>query len=172
MTLLIPLGLLGLLSIAGLILIYIIKPNYQQKYISSTYVWALSLKLKKKRLPVSKLRNLLLILCQILFLVMCALALAQPAIITRAAVQEREIIAVIDSSASMRAATEGETRYERAIKQVAALSDEVFSVNGYVSVIVAGDTASVLAQRVRSDMRGSLADDLQQLIDENNIKYV
>ena len=55
MTLLIPLGLLGLLSIAGLILIYIIKPNYQQKYISSTYVWALSLKLKKKRLPVSKL---------------------------------------------------------------------------------------------------------------------
>lgn len=171
MTLLIPLGLLGLLSIAGLILIYIIKPNYQQKYISSTYVWALSLKLKKKRLPVSKLRNLLLILCQILFLVMCALALAQPAIITRAAVQEREIIAVIDSSASMRAATEGETRYERAIKQVAALSDEVFSVNGYVSVIVAGDTASVLAQRVRSDMRGSLTDDLQQLIDENSCSY-
>ena len=59
MTLLIPLGLLGLLAIAALILIYIIKPNYQQKFISSTYVWKLSLKLKRKKLPLNRLRNIL-----------------------------------------------------------------------------------------------------------------
>ena len=66
MKILTPLGLLGLLGILVLILIYIIKPNYQQKYISSTYVWKLSLKYKKKRIPTSRLRDLLLILCQIL----------------------------------------------------------------------------------------------------------
>lgn len=51
MSLLVPLGLLGLLGIAALILIYILKPNYQQKIISSTYVWKLSLRYRKKKIP-------------------------------------------------------------------------------------------------------------------------
>ena len=47
---LIPLGLLGLLGIVALILIYIIKPNFQQKLLSSTFLWRLSLKFKKKKM--------------------------------------------------------------------------------------------------------------------------
>ena len=171
MTLLIPLGLLGLLSIAGLILIYIIKPNYQQKYISSTYVWALSLKLKKKRLPVSKLRNLLLILCQILFLVMCALALAQPAILTRAAITEREVIAIIDCSASMRASTDGQTRFQRAVNEVDALSGEVFNAGGYVSIFLASNVPSVIAQRATAESRGSVESSLESLRTEDSCSY-
>ena len=65
MTLLLPLGLLGLLSLAVLILIYVIRPNYQNKLVSTTYVWKLSMKYRKKRLPISKLRNLLILLCQL-----------------------------------------------------------------------------------------------------------
>ena len=171
MTLLIPLGLLGLLSIAGLILIYIIKPNYQQKYISSTYVWALSLKLKKKRLPVSKLRNLLLILCQILFLVMCALALAQPALITRAAITEREVIAIIDSSASMRTTFEDETRFQRAVGRVVDLANDVFDADGSVTVIVAGDTPEILAQRARAQIRGTVEEELLSLSENDECSY-
>ena len=60
MTWLVPLGFLGLLGIIALIVIYIIKPNYQNKFISSTYVWKLSLKYKKKKLPINTLRNILL----------------------------------------------------------------------------------------------------------------
>ena len=78
MTLLTPLGLLGLLGLVAWLIIYLIKPNYQQKLISSTYIWKLSLKYRKKRLPISKLRNLLLILCQIFILTLCAGILAQP----------------------------------------------------------------------------------------------
>ena len=78
MKLLTPLGLLGLIGVVALIIIYLIRPNYQQKYISSTYIWKLSLKYKKKRVPISKLRNILIIICQILALVTCALILAQP----------------------------------------------------------------------------------------------
>ena len=63
MSLLVPLGLLGLLGIAALILIYILKPNYQQKIISSTYVWKLSLRYRKKKIPVSRLRNIILLIC-------------------------------------------------------------------------------------------------------------
>ena len=54
MSLLAPLGLLGLLAVAVLIFIYIIKPNYQQKIVSSTYIWKRSLKYRKKRLPPSR----------------------------------------------------------------------------------------------------------------------
>ena len=53
MTLLTPLGLIGLLGVVALIIIYIIKPNFQQKFISSTYVWKLSLKYRKKKIPAS-----------------------------------------------------------------------------------------------------------------------
>ena len=49
MTLLTPLGLIGLLGVVALIIIYIIKPNHQQKFISSTHIWKLSLKYKKKK---------------------------------------------------------------------------------------------------------------------------
>lgn len=66
MTLLLPLGLLGLVSLLILLLIYILRPNYQQKLVSSTFIWKLSLKYKKNRIPISKLRNILLIICQLL----------------------------------------------------------------------------------------------------------
>ena len=51
---LIALGLLGLLGIVALLLIYIIKPNFQQKLISSTYIWKLSLKFKKRKITIKK----------------------------------------------------------------------------------------------------------------------
>ena len=50
MMLLTPLGLLGLIGLLIWLIIYIIKPNYQQKMISSTFVWKLSLKYKKKKM--------------------------------------------------------------------------------------------------------------------------
>ena len=78
MKLLTPLGLLGLLGLLVLLLIYLLKPNYQQKMVSSTYVWKRSLRYRKRKLPISKLRNILIIICQVLILTACAFILAQP----------------------------------------------------------------------------------------------
>ena len=102
MTLLTPIGLLGLLGIVALIIIYIIRPNFQQKFITSTYIWKLSLKYRKKRIPINKLRNFLLILCQVLILTGSAMILTQPNKILQEEIKEPEIIAIIDSSAIMR----------------------------------------------------------------------
>ena len=107
MTLLTPLGLIGLLGVVALIIIYIIKPNYQQKFISSTYVCKLSLKYRKKKIPTSKLRKLLLILCQIIFLATCAAILARPNMILQTAIKEPEVVIILDASASMRANLDG-----------------------------------------------------------------
>lgn len=51
MNLLVPIGLLGLIGLLVLLIIYILKPNYQQKFVSSTYIWKLSLKYRKKKFP-------------------------------------------------------------------------------------------------------------------------
>ena len=97
MSLLVPLGLLGLLGIAALILIYILKPNYQQKIISSTYVWKLSLRYRKKKIPVSRLRNIILLICQILTIAACAFIMTKPIAEAAQPLPGGEKIAVIDA---------------------------------------------------------------------------
>ncbi|MBQ9728259.1 MAG: VWA domain-containing protein [Clostridia bacterium] len=165
MKLLAPLGLLGLLSIIVLIIIYIIKPNYQQKFISSTFVWKLSLKYRKKKIPTSRLRNFLIILCQILILTSCALILAQPNKILKAEISEKEVVIIVDSSASMRTETNGELRFERAVDSALEFANSVLDENGIVSVILADTKGSVLVSRVRADNRIAVADALEPLLD-------
>lgn len=171
MTLLVPLGLLGLLSLIVLLIIYIIRPNYQQRVISSTYIWKLSLKYKKKRVPISKLRNLLLILCQILALVCCSFILAQPGKILLAKETGDEIVIIIDSSASMRvesvldeATGEYQNRFQRAIIDAIDLADYTFRKEGKVSVIIADDTPEFLiGSRLTYERANELYNTLNEL---------
>ena len=72
------LGFLGLLGLLILILIYILKPNFQEKFVSSTHIWKLSFKYRKKRIPISKIRNLLIIICQVLIVCTCAFIFSRP----------------------------------------------------------------------------------------------
>lgn len=148
MKLLIPLGLLGLIGLLVLFLIYILKPNYQQKAVSSTYIWKLSLKYKKKRIPVSRLRNLLILLCQILVLCGAAFILANPVIVHGDGSVQSEKIFVVDASANMLAASDGETRFERALEKVQAAANIAFSNDERVSIIRAGEEASFVVQRI------------------------
>lgn len=168
MTLLIPLGLLGLLSIIALIVIYIIKPNYQHKEVTSTYVWKLSLKYRKKRLPSSKLRNILLIVCQVLALVAGALIMSQPIIRDDKGVFDTEVIAVIDASASMRAEENGTTRFERAVNEVIDLSNDTIDGGGYVSVILSDGNERFLMQKAGLAAKSGLIEMLEGLIDKED----
>ena len=172
MTLLTPLGLLGLLGVVALIIIYIIKPNFQQKFISSTYIWKLSLKYRKKKIPTSKLRNILLILCQILLLTSCAFILAQPNKVLRSLIKEPEVVMIIDSSASMRTQVDGKTRYARAVEEARFKAAETFDANGYVTVIVADESPEYLMQlRMRADSRLTLDRELTALLEEDQCSY-
>ena len=171
MTLLTPLGLLGLIGLIVLIIIYIIKPNYQQKMVSSTYIWKLSLKYRKKKIPISKLRNILLIICQVLIITACALILAQPNKVLKSQVEAPEVIAIIDASASMRTQIDKENRFERAVNKALELSESTLNKNGYVSVILADTKASFLAQRVTLTNKLMIEDALLPLIEEDLCSY-
>ena len=164
MNLLIPLGLLGLLSIIALILIYIIKPNYQQKRISSTYVWKLSLKYKKKRIPVSRLSQILIFICQLLVLTLCAVLLAKPAILEERIDYKAESVVIIDASASMMVNDGAESRFERAVAEVKEFSTNVMDADGVLSIIVAGYNPYFVAQRSGSSDAAQIADDLDEIL--------
>lgn len=144
MRLSLPLGLLALLSIAVLIIIYIIRPSYQSKTLPSTYIWRESLKLKRRERSGSILRDLLSLICQILALVLCAVIIATPLLVVHAAGDFDMSILIIDASADMQAASGGTTRFERAVERAERLAGEAIEDGRSVSVILAGDEAEYL----------------------------
>lgn len=173
MQLLIPLGLLGLLSIIMLIIIYIIKPNYLVRHVSSTYVWKLSLKYRRKKLPTSTIRNILLFLCQLLILTAIALILSKPALVYDTNRDESEVIAIIDSSASMYTKNnDGETRFSRALDRVVEQTDKLISGGGTASVILSDETPDFLGRQITLRNRSELTEALDSLrADENACSY-
>ncbi len=165
--LLIPLGLLGLLGILALIIIYIIKPNYLVRRVSSTFVWQLSLKYRKKKVPVSKIRNILIFLCQIVILTALTAILTMPVLEHKNQTDRKNVIAVIDSSASMYTETENETRFVRAVNEVKLLAQEVFAEGGYISVVIADDNPRFLRRDVTAANSAGLVNDLNALLENN-----
>ena len=170
MTLLMPLGLLALLGVVALIIIYIIKPNFQKRFVSTTFVWKLSLRYKRKSIPISKLRNVLLFLCQVLVLTICAMIITRPATITKVITDKSEIIAVVDTSASMRTLdNSGLTRFERAIENVRDKGQETFDKGGVISVMLAGTKSTYLIQRYSKDNEMEFGVILNETLEENSI---
>lgn len=116
MIFLIPLGFLALIGLLALLAIYLIKPSYQNKVIPSSYIWKESLKYRKKQVPASALRNVLIVICQILIIVLCTFIIAAPMLRSGAADTDEKIV-IIDASADMRAEDNYVTRFERAVEQ-------------------------------------------------------
>lgn len=143
MRLLTPLGLIGLLGLVVWLVIYLLKPNYQNKYISSTYIWKLSLKYKKKNIPISKLRHILLLICQVLMICAAVFILANPVIVRPSENTGPDKIIVLDASASMRSEFEGVTRYSRAIEEIRNFAGDAIEQGGTITLISA-DTESKL----------------------------
>ncbi len=164
MSLLAPLGLLGLLGIVALIIIYIIKPNYQNKFISSTFIWKLSLKYKKKKIPLNTLRNIILFICQVAILTGAAFIIARPFIDNSDAEDAMDVVMVIDASASMQAQTNEETRLERAVTAAMDDAKRAFADGKRVSVIIASKGAQFLVQDATAEQATLVYDALDEII--------
>lgn len=170
MTILNPWALLSLASLIVLLLIYILKPNFQQKFVSSTYVWKLSLKYKKKKLPINKLRNLLLIICQVLILTLLSVVLVKPVKVTGAKI-DNEVILILDASASMRTQYEETTRFERAIELVKQKAKQTFDTDGIVSIVVAAHEPYFIAERLNASSRWDVEETLNEMKEQQQCTY-
>lgn len=136
------LGLLGLIGIPILIIIYIIKPRYQERKISSTYIWKLSLKYRKRRIPLQWLKSLLLIV-QCIIVAVLAFLLAKPYIGRATNSYDFRKVVIIDQSASMMTIEEGDSRFNRAIDAACEIAETATDDNT-MSVILCSDEANVI----------------------------
>ena len=93
---------MGLVILA---IIYLLRPKYHNREVSSTYIWKLSLKYQKQKKRLEKLRQSLLLALQVLVLVSLTLLLARPYLMRPS---NSEKIIILDLSASMQA-KEGDT---------------------------------------------------------------
>lgn len=158
-----PIGFLGLLGLVGLVLIYIIHPNYQNKRISSTYVWHLSLKYKKRRKQTSRIQDLLAFLCQALILAILGTLLAGPVIEALQNKDTNETVIIIDASAGMRIKDEENTRFERAIAEARKKAESTFEKGSRVTVIVADESPEFLFTRVGADGKKAALESIESL---------
>lgn len=128
-----PLGLLGLIAVPILILIYIIKNRYTEKIIASTYLWTLSERFLKRRIPV-KLAGLISLILQLLIAIFVSFAVAHPLITLHDSAEA--YCFVLDGSGSMNFEQDGTTRFDIAKEQIYAIIDDSANGSDYTLIFV------------------------------------
>lgn len=158
MPLLNPLALLGLLFIPAVIAMYMLKLRRNEAVVPSTLLWTRLLTDVEANAPWQRLRRSLLLLLQLLLVLILVLLAARP-FLERPAGLARDIILVVDTSASMGATDVLPNRLEGA-KSAAIEALKELPTGGKVSVIAAERTARIVANetsdlgRVRQAISG------------------
>jgi Ca-activated chloride channel family protein len=153
-----PLALLGLLFIPAVIAMYLLKLRRDERVVPSTLLWTRLVADVEANAPWQKLRRSLLLLLQLLLVAILALLAARP-FLERPAGLARDIVLVLDTSASMAATDVAPNRLEAAkVAALDALRD--LPAGGKVSVITADRTARIVVNetsdmgRVRQALQG------------------
>lgn len=148
-----PLGLLALIGIPVLVIVYIIKSQYAEQTIASTYLWELSEKFLKKRRKVKPFSNVLSLVLQILAVVAISLAIAQPKFIIPDSAYEYCFI--LDGSASMNTISDGQTRFETGKEEIANMIRSAKDGSSF-SLVYAGKSTTEVFRKV-TDKKSALS---------------
>lgn len=163
MTFLFPLGLLGLIGIPVLIFIYIIKNRYTEQVISSTYIWTLSEKFLKRKVPISKVAGLISLILQILIVVLASFAISHPMIVI--ADSASSYCFVLDGSGSMNIVQNGETRFDIAKNKICDIIDKSKNGSDY-TLIYSGSNTDFVFEEI-TDKKVA-----KQIVSELSVGYV
>ncbi|MBA3959403.1 MAG: VWA domain-containing protein, partial [Chloroflexi bacterium] len=155
MTLLAPLALLGLLFVPLIVAFYLLRLRRHERTVSSTFLWQALVRDVEANAPWQRLRRSLLLLLQLLVVVALVLVVARPSG-ERAAGLARDLVLVVDASASMAATDVFPDRLTAAKRAaIAALAD--LPADGRVSVVAAAESARVVANEATDRGRVSRA---------------
>jgi hypothetical protein len=138
-----PLALLGLLFVPAVVAMYLLKLRRDERPVASTLLWQRLVADVEANAPWQRLRRSLLFLLQLLLVVVLVLLAARP-FVERPAGLARDIVLVVDTSASMSATDVVPDRLTVA-KQMALDALRDLPTGGRVSVIEAGRTARIVA---------------------------
>src|SRR2546423_4306342 len=136
-----PLALLGLLFVPAVVAMYLLKLRRDEAIVPSTLLWNRLVADVEANAPWQRLRRSLLLLLQLLLVIALAILAARP-FVERPAGLARDIVLVIDASASM-GATDVVPNRLAAAKQAAIDALRDLPSGGKASVIPAGRAARV-----------------------------
>ena len=153
-----PLALVGLAFVPLVIAFWMLKLRRTERTVSSTLLWQRFGEDLQANAPWQRLRRSFLLLLQLLLVILLAFLAAQP-FVERPATLARDLVIVIDASASMAATDVAPSRLEAA-RQAALGALRDLPSGGRVSVVAAGATPRVVANattdmgRVRAALAG------------------
>jgi von Willebrand factor type A domain/Aerotolerance regulator N-terminal len=137
-----PLALLGLAFLPAVVAMYLLKLRRDEAVVPSTLLWQRLVADVEANAPWQRLRRSLLLLLQLLLVLLLAALAARP-FLERPAGLARDIVLVIDTSASM-AATDVAPDRLTAAKRLAVDALRDLPAGAKVSVVAAGRTARVV----------------------------
>lgn len=136
-----PLALLGLAFLPLVAAFWMLRLRRTERTVSSTLLWRRFGEDLQANAPWQRLRRSLLLLLQLGLVAILALAAARP-FVERPATLARDVVLVLDASASMAATDVAPSRLEAA-KDLALAALRDLPASGRVSVVVAGATPRV-----------------------------
>jgi Ca-activated chloride channel family protein len=138
-----PLALVGLLAVPLIVAFYMLRLRRPRHEVSSTFLWQALVRDVEANAPWQRLRRSLLLLMQLLLAILLAFLVARP-FAEHPAALARDVVLVVDASASMAATDVFPDRLSAAKRAaISALAD--VPADGKVSVIAAAETARVVA---------------------------
>jgi VWA domain-containing protein/aerotolerance regulator-like protein len=143
MPLITPLALFGLLFVPAVVAMYLLRLRREEAPVPSTLLWQRLVADVEANAPWQRLRRSLLFLLQLLLVVILVLLAARP-FTERPAGLARDLVLIVDTSASM-AATDLQPNRLAAAKEAALGALKDLPTGGKVSVIEAGRTARIVA---------------------------
>ena len=136
-----PLGFLALIGVPILILIYIIKNRYTEQTVASTYIWTVSERFIKRRVPINKITGIINLLLQIFAVVAISFILAHPFLSVPGAA--KAYCFVMDGSGSMNVVQDGKTRFDIGKEKIVEIIDDSVRGSTY-TLIFAGEGTDVI----------------------------
>lgn len=132
----------ALLSFIPLVIfMYLLKQKFQEREISSTFLWEQVLKDIEVNTPWQKLKKNLLLFMQISIIIFFTLAAANPHLLMKGKASEN-IIIVVDNSGSMNAIQDGKSGLERAKSEAVKLV-KALKPNSNISIISSGAASKI-----------------------------
>lgn len=155
MSLLAPLALVGLLAVPLIVAMYLLRLRRTPHPVGSTYLWQQLVRDVEANAPWQRLRRSLLLALQLLLAILLAILVAQP-VTERPAGLARDLVLVIDATASMAARDVLPDRLTAAKRAaIEALRD--LPADGRVSVVASAESARVVVNEATDRGRATRA---------------
>ena len=139
-----PLGAWAFLGLAAILSLYMLRREYQETQISSTYLWRKALRDQTASRPFQKLKSSLLMLLQLLLAAMLALSLMRP--VAPGQALGGETVMIFDISASMQAVSSGQSRMDQAVSEAAGMINTMGGADRLTILTVGKQTNQLLSR--------------------------